>query len=96
MRFIIENPNNEVMHATLNLFKNVFGAYRVGNTTINHIDFSMDTQEISFYTILPNEHEKKLALDIIDANQLSQVLAFIGLGMEFDEIKELLENQNAI
>jgi hypothetical protein len=96
MRFIIENPNNEVIHATLDFFKSVFGAYRVGNTKISHIDFMTHENNAAFYTIKLNREERLIVLDIRTKHQLAQVLAFESLDMKFDEIKQFLEIQNAI
>lgn len=92
MNFFIENPNSEVLNATLKYFKDVFGANRLGNMKIAHIEFKPYINEASFYTIETNKEEKTKALNIQNEHQLLQVLTFITLGMEFDDIKYALEN----
>lgn len=96
MNFFVENPNSEVLNATLKYFKDVFGANRLGNMKITHIEFKPYINKAFFYIIETNKEEKTKALNIKNENQLLQVLTFITLGMEFDDIKQFLEQQDAI
>ena len=96
MNFIIANPNEEVLKATLKCFNNVFGASKFGYSKISHIEVMTHKNEAYFYTINPNSHEQATALDIRTEDQFLQVLSFITLGMEFTDLKLFLENQNAI
>lgn len=98
MRIIIAAPNKEVLQKTIEIFgKKIFNIYLFeASIPITHIDFKFDINDTTFYSIPIKKHEYEFILDIQTADQLVQVLAWANLGLSFDEVKTLLENQNAI
>lgn len=98
MRFIITTPNKEVLEKTIAIFgRKIYNIYLFEtNIPITHIDFQLNIDDITFYSIPIKKHEYEFILDIQTADQLVQVLAWANLGLSFDEVKTLLENQNAI
>lgn len=98
MRIIIKNPKEEVLEKTIEIFgRKIYNIYLFeSNIPITHIDFKFNIQDITFYSILIKEYEYEFILDIQTSNQLVQVLTWVNLGLSFDEVKTLLENENAI
>lgn len=98
MRIIIATPNKEVLEKTIEIFgkKIVYIFLLESNIPITHIEFKLDIDDITFYNIPIKEHEYEFILDIQTADQLVQVLAWANLGLSFDEVKTLLESENAI
>lgn len=98
MRFIITTPNKEVLEKTIAIFgRKIYNIYLFETSIpITHIDFQLNIDDITFYSIPIKEYEYKFILGIQTVDQLVQVLTWVSLGLSFDEVKTLLENENAI